>query len=91
MNTCEFSADGLGSKAQGSRLIWPPLVTSGVLGLCRALWDGMVILLALFTTVLQLWLIAFLIRRPSYGMCVMEILLVRSPFLPAAVLSLISA
>ena len=53
------------------------------LGPCRALWDAMIVLLALFTAVLQLWLIAFLVKRPSDSIFFLEIFMVGLPSLPA--------
>lgn len=44
----------------------------------RALWDGVIIVLAIGTALLQLWLIAFLIKRPSGTVFGVELFMVRS-------------
>lgn len=53
----------------------------------RALWDAMVIVLAIFTAALQFWLIAFLVKRPSGPVFGVELFMVRGralkPCVPA--------
>lgn len=57
------------------------------LAIRRALWDAIVIPMAIFTAVLQLWLIAFLVKHPSNTVFIVEIVMVRPRFRPASFLS----